>query len=259
MQTSQDHHLRLAESAIAWWRDAGVDYICDATAMDWLASQPAPTAVPSTIDQPVKAAPSRAIETAIAIAPMVATADWPQDLPALQMACTTGMNLPGCHYSNHRIAPLGSTGARVMMISDFPEEAELVARSFGHGPVSALLRNMLLAANVAPDFCFQTALALSRPATGALPKDDMLLLGDFVRHQIALVQPEIVLILGTAACEALLGQDLMRARGSLHYINHDDRKTAAVTTFHPRTLLAQPQLKGKAWQDLQILTRKHCL
>lgn len=256
MQMPQDHHLRLAESAIAWWRDAGVDYICDGTAMRWLETQPTP--VP--IEKPVMAPLARAAAPPPPMQSLAVPAgDWPQDLSALQTACATGMNLPGCQYSNHRIAPLGSVGARVMMITDFPEEAEIVASSFGHGPVSALLRNMLFAANVAPDFTFQTALALSRPATGALPKADMQLLGDFVRHQIALVQPEIILLLGTAACEALLGQDLMRARGSLHYFNHDDRKTAAVATFHPRTLLAQPPLKGKAWQDLQILTRKHCL
>jgi uracil-DNA glycosylase len=52
---------------------------------------------------------------------------------------------------------------------------------------------------------------------------------------------------------------LMAARGRLEIINHDDRKTAAIATFHPRTLMAQPQLKAQAWKDLQMLARKDYL
>jgi uracil-DNA glycosylase len=92
-----------------------------------------------------------------------------------------------------------------------------------------------------------------------VPKADLPLLADFVRHQVSLVQPKVIVLFGTAVCEALLGQELMKARGNLQYFNHDDRKTAAVATFHPRTLIAQPRMKAKAWQDLQMLARKDYL
>jgi uracil-DNA glycosylase len=53
-----------------------------------------------------------------------------------------------------------------------------------------------------------------------------------------------------------LDAELMTARGNLHYINQDGQKVLAVTTFHPRTLLARPMLKAQAWKDLQMLIPK---
>ena len=255
MLSQQEHHKRLAESTIAWWRDAGVDYICDGEVKNWLA----PPVIAAAVS---KAAPTPAPKAAIAappVAPLVAKLEWPNSLSAINAAIQDGAALPGCNYGQSRALPVGQSGAQAMIIGDCPEEEEVFAGTLGHGPAAALLKNMLLAAGLLPDLTFQTALALSRPATSSIPKDDLPLLATFMQHQIALVQPKMIVLTGSAACEAFLGQDLMQARGNLHYINHDDRKTAAVATFHPRTLLAQLQLKGQAWKDMQMLARKDCL
>lgn len=257
MLSQQDYHKRLSESALAWWRDAGVDYVCDDETVNWLQ----PVARPPVLDavstvQPVRAEPVPVVPAA---AGTIAKVEWPTDIAALNDAIGQGAPLPGCGYGTKAILPSGSGGAEIMVIGDCPEEDEINAGALGAGMAATLLRNMLLSAGMVPDLTFQTALALSRPATASLPKPDLAALANFVSHQISLVQPKMLLITGTAACEALLSQDLMRARGNLHYINYDDRKTAAVATFHPRTLLAQPQLKGQAWKDLQMLIRKDCL
>jgi uracil-DNA glycosylase len=118
---------------------------------------------------------------------------------------------------------------------------------------------MLLACEIVSDLTYSSALAHSRPAAASLPKADFPELAEFARYHIAFVQPKVVVLFGSAACEALLGQELMSARGILHYINYNGQKTAAIATFHPRTLIAQPQLKAQAWKDLQMLVRKEYL
>jgi uracil-DNA glycosylase len=250
MLSSQDIHTKLAESVHAWWRDAGVDYVTNGSAMNWLAPA-APRQATPEIPKPKPINPPAA-----AFVPKPALREWPNDIAALKAAIA---DMPGGNYGTHCIAPTGEMGATAFIVGDMPEEEEIAAGAFGSGPVARLLINMLLAAQFLPDLTYQTNLAHSRPATASLPKDDVPALADFVRHQIRLVQPQVVILFGTAACDALLGQELMQARGNLHYINHHDRKTAAIATFHPRTLMAQPQLKAQAWKDLQMLARKDYL
>ena len=256
MLSPQEYHNKLAESALAWWRDAGVDYVSDGEAMNWLAAV-APAPVLEETPKPVEQV-RRAVNAPV-IAQTPKLAEWPSDLDALKAAIANGGALPGCGYGSRTVAPTGEAGAVAMVIGDFPEQEDVASGIYGSSAVGRLTENILLAAQILPDFVYRTALAHSIPAAASLPKADLPALAAFVRHQIALVQPKIVILFGSAACEAMLSQDLMKARGNLHYFNQDDRKTAAIATFHPRTLIAQPQLKAQAWKDLQMLARKDYL
>lgn len=250
MLSPGDHHHKMAESLHAWWREAGVDYVTEGEPVNWLT----PVVARPT---PVKPAEMALIEEQIAAKTLAA--ELPAELAALKAMIAEGIILPGLSYGSPSAVPSGEAGATAMVIGDFPEEEEIAARQFGSGAVARLAANMLLAAEIVPDLTYTTALAHSRPAAASLPKADFADITALVHHHISLVQPKVVVLFGAAACEALLGQELMQARGILHYINHHDRKTAAVATFHPRTLIAQPQLKAQAWKDLQMLVRKEYL
>ena len=256
MLSPQEYHNKLAESALAWWRDAGVEYVSDGEVMDWLATVvPAPAR--AEVSKPVEQA-RRAAATPVLAKP-ANLAEWPTDLAALKAAIANGAALPGCGYGSRTVAPMGEAGAVAMVIGDFPEQDDAASGIYGSSAVGRLTENILLAAHISPDFAYKTALAHSIPAAASLPKADLPALAAFVRHQIALVQPKIIILFGSAATEAMLSQELMKARGNLLYINQDDRKTAAIATFHPRTLMAQPQLKAQAWKDLQMVSRKDYL
>ena len=256
MLSTQEYHNKLAESALAWWRDAGVEYVSDGEAMNWLAPV---AAAPVRAEAPKPVEQVRSAAVAPIIAPTTKVAEWPADLAALKATIANGAALPGCGYGSRTVAPTGEAGAVAMVIGDFPEQEDAASGIYGSSAVGRLTENILLAAQILPDFVYKTALAHSIPAAASLPKADLPSLAAFVRHQIALVQPKIIILFGSAACEAMLSQELMKARGNLLYINQDDRKTAAIATFHPRTLIAQPQLKAQAWRDLQMLARKDYL
>ena len=61
-------------------------------------------------------------------------------------------------------------------------------------------------------------------------------------------RPQMVLLMGLAACRAALGSDapLGRLRGQLHDLNG----VPAVVTYDPRALLRTQSDKAKAWLDL---------
>jgi uracil-DNA glycosylase len=236
-----------AQSFVDWWKLAGVDYLVEDEPIDWLAE--APVAAVKVANP----APKTPISAAVAAPVAAPRALWPDTLEALTSALHTDRSLPGNGHGIVSALPVGQAQANYMIIADFPEQCELAAGEMGALP---LLRNMLQAAGIPLDNCYFAALAYSRPATGALREADKIVLGEFIQHQIALVAPKKIILLGNSASEILLGTDLMQARGNLGIINHIVGSMTAFVTFHPRTLAAQPILKAKAWADLQMVMQE---
>lgn len=246
----QDRGKILADSIIGWWHDAGVDYLCGEVTTNWLDE---PASPPTKLENPVR----RATQAPVAhVAATTVRTDWPTDFETLQNVIASDAALPGNSYSPSRAVPYSVQTPELMVFVDFPEEADLATGKLGSGPVGQLLQAMLKACGYAPQSVHLAALAHSRPASGALPPQDLPILGDFARHQIKVAQPGKLLLLGSAVSEALLGEELMSARTNLPDFNQDGGILIAVATFHPRTLLARPVLKAQAWKDLQRIVQK---
>jgi uracil-DNA glycosylase len=246
----QERGKILAESIIGWWRDAGVDYLCEDAPFNWLADRDqasAPVEATKQALQPTSSAQTQNI---------VHRSDWPEAFAALQLAIATDAMLPGNGYGPVRAAPLGAAEPELMVFTDFPEAEDLDAGQLGQGRMGRLLRAMLSACGYTMDQVYLAALAYSRPASGALPKADSTVLADFARHQIKVTQPRQLLFFGSAVSEILLNKELMESRSLLPDFNHEGRNVTTVTTFHPRTLLARPVLKAQAWKDLQRIVKK---
>ena len=73
----------------------------------------------------------------------------------------------------------------------------------------------------------------------------------YLLRQISLVQPKLILALGNASAQRLLKSKstMNRLRGQLHYV--DGINAPILVSYHPTYLLAAPNEKRKAWEDLQ--------
>ena len=80
----------------------------------------------------------------------------------------------------------------------------------------------------------------------------------FTRRQIELVDPKILVCLGAAAAQTLLGSKdgIMRMRGRWFTYREGDKDIRAIAMLHPAYLLRQPAQKKLAWQDLLLLTKE---
>jgi len=244
-----------AESFLTWWRDAGVDYLCQDAPLNWLERTDDKITERQAADRPLVKAQLGPVDAPRPVSAK-ATTSWPKDFAELMAAIASDAGLPGNGYSRRIASPFAVENAELMVICDFPEEAELASGQMGHGPTGQLLKAMVTACGYDPARVHIAALAHSRPASGALPPNDISLLADFARHHIAVAKPQRLLLLGTAVSEILTGTELMSARSGLPDFNQDGRSMATVATFHPRTLLARPILKRQAWQDLQAIVKK---
>jgi len=111
-------------------------------------------------------------------------------------------------------------------------------------------RNKVYIANVVP----------WRPPGNRTPTpQETLVCLPFVRRQIALVNPRVLVCLGGSATQTLLGakEGITRTRGVWRdYANQDGRAIPALPMFHPAYLLRQPAAKRWAWADLRKLRRR---
>lgn len=235
----------VVKSLTGWWELAGVDSAVSDEAVNWLAD-----------DAPVNA-PVAAIKTAAAqktnLPPVTPSVAWPNDIAALREMVTEGAPLPGNAYGPVRFAPVGPDACDIMVISDLPDILDFPDAASATN--AALLRRMMAAIGVDVADCYCTWLATTLPPTGEVPEPDLPELGSFILHQIKLIRPKSVVLLGSSACKALLNDELMNARAELRNINHDSLNMHVLTTFHPRTLIARPAMKAQAWRDLQMFAK----
>jgi DNA polymerase len=72
----------------------------------------------------------------------------------------------------------------------------------------------------------------------------------FLRRQIELVDPDVLVCLGGPSAQALLGvKGITRARGRWFSYHTGTREIRAMPTFHPAFLLRSPLQKRLAWRD----------
>ena len=80
----------------------------------------------------------------------------------------------------------------------------------------------------------------------------------FTRRQIELVNPKILVCLGAASAQTLLGgkEGIMRLRGRWFAYSAGNTEIRALAMLHPAFLLRQPAHKKLAWQDLRTLAKE---
>ena len=90
-----------------------------------------------------------------------------------------------------------------------------------------------------------------RPPQNRDPREDEIaMMRPFLQRHVELIDPEVLVIMGNHACQALLGRrGITRLRGS--WAQAIDRP--ALPMFHPAYLLRNPAAKREAWADLLAL------
>jgi uracil-DNA glycosylase len=72
----------------------------------------------------------------------------------------------------------------------------------------------------------------------------------YLRRQLALLKPKVIVALGATAAAALL--DTRKSLGELRNKVHSYGGIPLVVTYHPAALLRNPNWKKPAWDDVRI-------
>ena len=216
-------------------------------------------------------APARP-EGPAASAQAVENMDW----PALQTAVAQCQACGLCETRRQTVFGAGARQARWMVVGEAPgEQEDLQGRPFV-GPAGRLLDAMLAAmglsrhADDAIDALEKRAgqtgqegqaggppaegvyianVLKCRPPGNRNPQpDEVARCEPYLRRQVALVQPQVILAMGRFAVQSLLqtSEPIGRLRGRVHQYAGGP----VFVTYHPSYLLRNPPDKARAWQDL---------
>jgi len=150
----------------------------------------------------------------------------------------------------------GALEAPVMFVGEGPgEQEDLQGRPFV-GPAGQLLDRMLAAVGMGRE---QNAVICNivkcRPPGNREPSaEEAAKCLPFLRAQVDIVRPRIIVCLGATAVRHIIGPEarITRVRGQW-----TERKGFWITaTYHPAALLRDASRKGQAWSDMQAIRAK---
>jgi DNA polymerase len=144
----------------------------------------------------------------------------------------------------------GSPAARLMFIGEGPGADEDAQGLPFVGKAGQLLNNMIAAMGLKREEVYIANIVKCRPPGNRVPEPiEANTCSQFLLRQIDVVQPQVIVALGSTAATYLLGvkQSLSSLRG--HW--HTCRGAKLAVTYHPAFLLRDPRQKVEAWKDLQ--------
>ena len=153
---------------------------------------------------------------------------------------------------------VGNEQAEWMLVGEAPgAEEDRLGEPFV-GKAGKLLDAMLAAISLDRDRVYIANIVKCRPPGNRNPhQNEVDSCIAWLKQQIGIVQPRIILAVGRVAAHSLLVDDspVSRLRGQKHML--PDMDIPVVVSYHPAYLLRTPADKAKAWQDLLFAKRVH--
>jgi DNA polymerase len=176
----------------------------------------------------------------------VSSLNW-NELKQTVHECTACKLRAGCTQT---VFGVGDEKAEWLFVGEGPGADEDAQGEPFVGQAGKLLDNMLAAIKLERgNNVYIANIVKCRPPGNRTPEpDEIATCMPYLRQQIALIKPKLIVALGKTAATSLLGREA--TLGSLRGTVHDYNGVPLVVTYHPAYLLRSPAEKAKAWQDL---------
>jgi len=124
------------------------------------------------------------------------------------------------------------------------------------GRAGQLLNSMLLAMGLQRGQVFIANILKCRPPNNRDPKpEEVVACESYLRQQIDLIKPKIILAVGRIAAQNLLKVDTPIGKMRGNQYQYPDSELPVIVTYHPAYLLRSPREKRKVWEDLKVAMR----
>ena len=154
-----------------------------------------------------------------------------------------------CQNRNKVVIGEGNKNARIMFIGEGPgADEDIQGRPF-IGRAGKLMDQAFKGIGIKREEVYIANVVKCRPPGNRNPEtDEINACKKFLKSQIKLVNPEIIILLGSVATKEILGEEysITKIRGTI--IEKDGR--IYLPTFHPAALLRDEDKKILFWKDL---------
>lgn len=186
----------------------------------------------------------------------VAAADRPAALEAIREEIGDCTRCPLAYAGRHKIVFAdGDPNARLMFVGEGPGADEDMQGLPFVGKAGQLLNNMIAAMGLKRQQVYIANIVKCRPPGNRVPEPvEANTCTQFLLKQIDVVQPEVIVALGSTAATYLLG--VRRSMAALRGSWYRCRGAKLAVTYHPAFLLRDPRQKAEAWKDLQMVMKE---
>ena len=171
-------------------------------------------------------------------------------------------DVKGCELkknANNLVFSDGNNKSKIMIVGEGPGANEDKEAKPFVGRAGQLLDKMLQAINLSRKNVYITNVVNYRPPENRKPTEkEIARYLPFLNKHIEIISPKIILLLGSTALRAVLGDNVVisKARGKWYEKKINGRIIHILPTFHPAFLMRQPDQKKFSWIDLKMLKRK---
>ena len=153
----------------------------------------------------------------------------------------------------------GNPKSKIMLIGEAPGANEDQEGLPFVGRAGMLLDKMLAAINLDRKKVYISNIVNYRPPENRRPTNEEIekYLPYIIKH-IEIINPKILILLGSTAMNALIGNDIVisKMRGKWIEKKFGSCNTSVIITFHPAFLMRQPAQKKMAWIDLKMIRER---
>ena len=153
----------------------------------------------------------------------------------------------------------GNPNSKIMLIGEAPGANEDEEGLPFVGRAGALLDKMLAAIDLDRKKVYISNIINYRPPDNRRPTDEEIKRYlPFITKHIEIINPKILVLLGSTAMNALIGNEVVisKMRGKWIEKKFGNCKVSVIITFHPAFLMRQPAQKKMAWIDLKMIRDK---
>ena len=153
----------------------------------------------------------------------------------------------------------GNFKSSVMIVGEGPGQKEDEIGKPFVGDAGQLLNKMLNAINIKRESIYLTNVVNYRPPNNRKPEPgEINRYSEFLREHISIIDPKILILMGSTAMEALFGYKIKisKERGVWKEVIINNMTYLTMITFHPAYLLRQADQKKYSWADLKEIRKK---
>lgn len=174
---------------------------------------------------------------------------------SLEAQCLQCRGCELCRTRTNVVFGVGSRQADVLFIGEGPGEQEDLKGEPFVGPAGKLLDDMMSIIDLDRHNCYIANIVKCRPPGNRDPKEEeQNACIDYLRNQVALIQPKIIVCLGRIAAMKIIRPDFRITREHGTWVERNGIWMTAV--YHPSALLRDLSKRPETFEDLMSIRQK---
>ena len=178
------------------------------------------------------------------------------DWQSLEETCKNCSRCDLCKTRHNVVFGVGPKDADIMFIGEGPGEQEDLQGEPFVGPAGKLLDDMLSIVDLSRENCYIANIVKCRPPGNRDPKEEeQEACIDFLRNQVALIRPKIIVCLGRISAMRIIRPDYRITREHGVWVQKNGIWMTAI--YHPSALLRDLSKRPETFEDILSLREKY--